>query len=109
MQVNRKTPRKVSSKRNRAPHNFSNPFKLKVVKLHLEEGIPQSIVASECNIATSSVYRWVKLYEELGESGLYRGNRNLVSQKKIPQSVTEKIIETKKNNPEYGVKRISNL
>ncbi len=83
MQVSRKTSRKVSSKRNRAPHNFSNPFKLKVVKLHLEEGIPQSIVASECNIATSSVYRWVKLYEELGESGLYRGNRNLVSQKKI--------------------------
>jgi transposase InsO family protein len=109
MQVSRKTSRKFSSKRNRAPHNYSNPFKLKVVKLHLEEGIPQSIVATECNIATSSVYRWVKLYEELGESGLYRGNRNLVSQKKIPQSVTEKIIETKKNNPEYGVKRISNL
>ena len=109
MQVSRKTSRKISSKRNRAPHNYSNPFKLKVVKLHLEEGIPQTIVATECNIATSSVYRWVKLYEELGESGLYRSNRNLVSQKKIPQSVTEKIIETKKNNPEYGVKRISNF
>ncbi len=109
MQVSRKTPRKTFSKRNRAPHNFTNPFKLKVVKLHLEEGIPQSIVASECNISTSSVYRWVKLYEELGESGLYRGKRNLVSQKKLPQSVTEKIIETKKNNPEYGVKRISNF
>ena len=109
MQVSRKTSRKSFSKRNGAPHNYSNPFKLKVVKLHLEEGIPQKIVATECNIATSSVYRWVKLYEELGENGLYRGNRNLVSQKKIPQSVTEKIIETKKNNPEYGVKRISNL
>jgi len=109
MEVSRKPSQTFSSKKNRTRRSYSNPFKLKVVKLHIEEGIPQSLVASECNICTSSVYRWVKLYEELGESGLYRGNRNLVSQKKIPQSVTEKIIETKKNNPEYGVKRISNL
>ncbi len=109
MQASKKPPRKPVSTSRGTYHNYSNAFKLKAVTLHLEAGIPKNIVAQEFNIASNTVYRWVKLYEESGESGLYRGYRKVTSQKKIPQSVTEKIIETKKNNPEYGVKRISNL
>ena len=110
MQASKKVQRKKSSYPRGTYHSYSNAFKLKVVKLHLEAGIPKNIVAGECNIASNTVYRWVQLYVESGESGLYMGNRKKASgQKKIPASVRDKIIETKKNNPEYGVRRISNM
>lgn len=110
MKAIKQTPRKKTSYPRGTYHNYPNAFKLKVVKLHLEAGIPKNIVAEQCNIASNTVCRWVKLYVESGESGLYRGNRKHgVSQKKLPAPVRDKIVETKKNNPEHGSKRISNM
>lgn len=110
MHAIKKALRKKTSYPRGTYHNYSNGFKLKVVKLHLEAGIPKNIVAQHCNIASNTVCRWVKLYIELGESGLYKGNRKkAIGQKNIPSPVRDKIVETKKNNPEYGSKRISNL
>ena len=109
MRVSKKPTRKSVSFPRGMYHNYSNAFKLKVVKLHLEEGIPKNLVAQECNIASNTVYRWVKLYETSGESGLYAGNRKPVLKRGCSAPVKKKIVETKQKNPDYGVRRISNI
>ena len=45
-------------------------FKLRCVKLHLEEGLPLSLLSKEVGASTDGIRRWVKAYQERGEEGL---------------------------------------
>ena len=82
----------------------------KAVKLYLEEGIPSGLVARELGVTKGSVFDWVKRYREQGEEGLR--SRNGVTQRRTNGSLSavhSKIVEVKRANPEFGVKRISQL
>ena len=82
----------------------------KAVKLYLEEGISSGLVAKEIGVTSGTVFDWVRRYRERGEEGLRSGNG--VSQRRTNGSLTavqEKIVEVKRANPEFGVKRISQL
>lgn len=83
-------------------------YRLKAVKLHLEEGYSYQLISEEMGASRDSICKWVKTYREQGEEGLKKkkslcGN----SRRKLASSVKEKIVEMKKENPRFGVKRIS--
>ncbi len=88
------------------PYGFE--FKLRCVKLRLEEGIPISLLSKEVGASKKAIGCWANAYRERGEAGL-RGVVPKPSRQKLPGPVREKIVEIKKQEPLFGVKRISQL
>ena len=75
----------------------------------MEEGIPVSLLSKEVGCSQDVIRRWAKAYEERGEAGLRKGVVPAGSRRKLPGPVREKIVEIKKREPFFGVKRISHL
>jgi len=84
-------------------------FKLRCVKLRLEEEIPTSLLSKEVGCSQDVIRRWTRAYQERGEAGLRNRIASEKSRRKIPDPVREKIVEIKKREPLFGVKRISHL
>ena len=87
---------------------FPFEFRLKVARLYGEDGYPAKLVADQFGISEYSVYRWSKQYRLYGEQGLMDKPRS-PSGSKLPASVTQSIIELKKENPGYGARRITDI
>ena len=66
----RKTRKKGGSKRSRRGKNYPIEFRLKAVKLKLEEGFTADFVSQELGVSKSCLSRWIGLYRKLGEEGL---------------------------------------
>ena len=96
-------------KESRYGKRYGFEFKLRCVKLRLEEEIPISLLAKEVGCSQDVIRRWAKAYEERGEAGLRKGVVPGESRRKLPEPVREKIVEIKKREPFFGVKRISHL
>lgn len=93
-----------------AKKNSRRPFeqRLRAVKLHLEEGFSQELVAEEMDISKAALNKWLVRYRKEGEEGLKdRPRRPGANQ--LPEAVRDKIVELKKEEPSRGVKRISQL
>ena len=101
--------KKSKGKDSRYGKRYGLEFKLRCVKLRLEEGIPIPLLSKEVGCSKDVIRRWTKAYEERGEAGLRRGVVPVGSQRKLPGPVREKIVEIKKREPLFGVKRISHL
>jgi transposase InsO family protein len=101
--------RKSKEKENRYGRRYGLEFKLRCVKLRLEEGLPVSLLSEEVGASKDVIRRWVKAYQERGEAGLRNRMVPEGSRRKLPGPVREKIVEIKKHDPLFGVKRISHL
>jgi transposase-like protein len=68
------TSRTKRPKRKRKPGRRTTPypfeFRLKVVKLFLEDGYPVSLIAQQFGISHHSIRRWSKSFRQNGEQGL---------------------------------------
>jgi transposase InsO family protein len=100
---------KGNSKRKNLPRRraYSADFKIQIVKKHLEESIPISVIQQECGLSKGMASRWVRIYRREGEAGFapnHTGNG-----RSLPVPVKEKIVEIKEANPPFGIKRISQL
>jgi transposase len=82
-------------------------FKLQVVKKLIEESVPASVIQQECGVSGESISRWVRDYRRFGEAGLapHRSGKG----RSLPTPVKRKIVELKKSNPLFGIKRISQV
>ena len=107
MKKKRKGPR-IGKRKKRSSRPFPPEFKLKVVRLLLEEGYPRSLIAQEFNIAESSVGRWARQYRQFGEQGLQPKSRN-VRRTGVPGDVKERIVDLKRSHPSYGTRRIADV
>jgi len=87
-------------------NRYSFEEKLRAVKLHLEEGFKGELVCAETGVSGSSLAVWVRAYRQEGEMGLRR-QASPRPGRRLPKPVVEKIIEMKRGNPWYGVKRIA--
>ncbi|MBC2733173.1 MAG: helix-turn-helix domain containing protein [Desulfobacteraceae bacterium] len=88
------------------PYPFE--FKLKLVRLYLEDNYSVPMLAQEFGVSEYSLYRWSNQYRENGEAGLVlKGRSKSVS--RLSESVQEKITEIKKAQPGYGSRRISDV
>jgi transposase InsO family protein len=95
--------RKCSNRQKR----YSPDFKRKIVNLFIEEDVPVSVITTESGVTNGTVWRWVRLYRKMGDAGLagrYRGKG-----RPLPAPVKQKIVELKKSNPLFGIKRISQV
>jgi len=101
--------KKGKGKENRYGKRYGFEFKLRCVKLRLEEEIPISLLSKEVGCSQDVIRRWAKAYQERGEAGLRNGVVAAGSRQKLPGPVREKIVEIKRREPFFGVKRISHL
>jgi len=101
--------KKSKGKENRYGRRYGLEFKLRCVKLRLEEGIPVSLLSKEVGASKDVIRRWAKAYQEWGEAGLRNRIVSEGRRRKLPGPVREKIVEIKKREPLFGVKRISHL
>jgi transposase len=109
IEVGKTVPRKNGPKK-RAKVTYPYELRLKAVKLNLEKGISRDVISRELGVGESSVSNWIKAYREEGEGGLRNkpfGARP--GQKKLPEPVTARIVELKKAEPTWGVKRIAQV
>jgi transposase InsO family protein len=88
---------------------FDASFKLRVVKLYLEDGYSLDTVCQESGISTSALSRWSMLYRRSGRAGLENVRTRSKPIRSLPDAVTEKIVSLKTSNPTFGVRRISDL
>jgi len=107
----------VEKKRNSPPRGaggaktqrrFTVDEKLKAIRLHLEEGFSLALVSQELNVSKSSLGLWLEAYRLGGEAGLQPGIPG-PRKHRLPEPITEKIVEIKQQNPAFGIKRISQL
>jgi len=99
--------RRTKGKESRYGKRYGLEFKLRCVKLRLEEGIPTPVLSKEVGVSKDTIGHWVKAYRERGEAGLRNPFVPAGSRPKLASPVREKIVEIKKREPLFGVKRIS--
>src|SRR5512139_3234335 len=100
---------KSKKKGSRYGKRYGFEFKLRCVKLRVEEGLPVTLLSKEVGASKDVIHSWVKAYRERGEAGLRDRVVPAGSGRKLPGPVREKIIEIRKREPLFGVKRISHL
>lgn len=87
---------------------FTLEQRLRAVKLHLEEGFTQEMVAQETGVSSAAIYKWTRRYRLWGEEGL-KDRSPGGSRPKLPEAVRSKILQLKREEPTRGIKRISQL
>jgi transposase-like protein len=107
-EVKRKRKNK-RGKESRYGNRYGFELKLPCVKLHLEKGLPVSLLSKEVEASRDTILDWMKAYRERGEGGLRNEVSRSGSRRKQPGPVRKKIIEIKKREPFLGVQRISHL
>jgi transposase InsO family protein len=83
-------------------------FRIKMVRLYLEEGYSTSVLQEHFGVSGHSVVRWVKAYREQGTEGLIAKPRTGVKSK-LNKTVKDRIVKMKKKHPEYGPRRIADV
>ena len=85
------------------------PFevRLKAVKLYLEEGLPARLICAEIGVHQAVLHTWVRKYREGGESGLKPRRQRRTAPTPTSVRLRRKITEVKREQPAFGVKRIS--
>src|SRR5262245_19135769 len=86
--------------------SYSPAHKLKAVRLRLEEGFSIEDVCAEMGMVSSCLSRWVNLYRQFGEAGLQPA-KAAKRRSKLPEPIAEKILELKRQQPQSGIKKIS--
>jgi len=83
-------------------------FKLRSVKLRLEEGFPVSLfpkeggASKEVGASKDAVRRWVKAHQERAGVGLRNQMALAGSRRKLPGPAHERIVKIKKRVPFFG-------
>jgi len=113
--VGRAREKPKSSGRFQKPHRngthepYPFEFRLKVVKLCVEEGLPFRQVYQEAGITDHTFSTWLRVYREGGEEALRapfrRSSRS--GRQQLPEQVKQQMVELKQAHPAFGVKRIS--
>jgi len=77
--------------------------------MYLEEQYPIQLICEETGVGRSTVGAWVRRYRQHGEEGLRTKPKSVPQKSRIDKAVKGKIIEVKKSNPVFGVRRISDF
>jgi len=87
---------------------YSFEERLRTVKLIEEEGYSKGMLSEECGIPESTIAGWLTRYRREGEEGL-SGRRCTQGKKQVTAEAKKKAEELKREHPEYGSRRISQL
>jgi len=95
-------------KRKSRPLAFPVEFRLRIVKLYLEEGYSRKLLVEQFGISTHSIQRWVKAFRLHGAAGL-EPKRPVSRKRRVAEEVRRQAVEVKREHPEYGPRRISDV
>ena len=98
-------PKKSAKKTRAIRRNYSQAFKIRTVKLHVEGSIPVSTISKESGVSAPVLSRWCRDYNQNGEAGLAPSVRT--GRKQLHASVKEKMVELKRAEPGFGIRKIS--
>lgn len=107
----------VQKKRNSPPRGaggaktsrrYTVAEKLKAVRLSTEEGFSLDMISQEMGASRCSLDNWIKAYRLSGEAGL-QDRPSGPRKARLPEAISDKIIELKQQNPTFGIKRISQM
>ena len=89
---------------------WAHPFelRLRVVRLHLEEGYSVRLLAEQFGVSSHSVQRWLHAYRQGGADALHPKARS-GGNRRVPVEVQQRIVEVKARHPEYGPRRITDF
>ena len=87
---------------------YSYEFRIKMVRLYLEEGYSTTVLREEFGVSSHSWHRWAKAYREHGTEGLVTKLRT-GAKPKMTKEVKGRILVMKKKHPEYGPRRIADV
>ena len=88
--------------------NYTSAFREKLVRMHVDDKIPLDLLAKESKVSKSSITIWVKRYHTDGVAGLV-AKVHPGRAPTLPTAVSDKIVEIKKENPSFGVRRIGDI
>ena len=102
--------KKRSAGRKKGSRTWAYPveFRLRIVRLYLEEGYSVSLICEEFGISTHSVRRWVNAYRRGGVQGLEPKPRP-GGKPSVKPDVKKRMVAVKKAHPEYGPRRIADV
>jgi len=96
------------AKRKARPLAYPVEFRLRIVKLYLEEGYGPKLLIEQFGISTHSVQRWVRAFRLHGAAGLApKVPASRVS--RVPEEVRQQAVAVKAEHPEYGPRRITDV
>lgn len=91
-----------------AGSNYPFDFRLRLVKMHVEEGISVAAISKETGVCRTVLFKWLERYRTGGEAGLRPGSGLVVpGRQQLPEAVKNKMVEIKRDEPTWGVKKIS--
>jgi len=96
------------AKRKSRPLAFPLEFRLRIVKLYLEEGYSPKLLVEQFGISTHSIQRWVKVFRLHGAAGL-EPKRSVSRKSRVAEEVRQQAVAVKAAHPEYGPRRISDV
>lgn len=80
----------------------------KIVRMHLDDKIPLDLLSTETGVSKTSIRTWCLRYQESGLAGL-EDRPHPGGASKLPDAVSEKIVELKKETPTFGIRRIGDV
>jgi transposase InsO family protein len=83
-------------------------FRIKMVRLYLEEGYSTTVLREQFGVSSHSVHRWTKAYRQQGAEGLV-AKLESGAKPRMTEAAKGRIIGMKKKHPEYGPRRISDV
>lgn len=97
------------SKRPNGMPQYSPVERKKIVESYLTSGINKEQFCKTWGVSGTTLLEWVRRYEESGSDGLMRRSKKSSDKRigmKIPEAVQNEIIDLKKKEPTYGIKKI---
>jgi transposase InsO family protein len=83
-------------------------FRLRMVRLYLEEGYSTSLLREQFGVSGHSIDRWVGAYRQRGAEGLEPKQRT-GGKSSVPAEVRQRMLDLNKAHPEYGARRIADV
>jgi transposase len=102
-----KSPTTRAKRKNRTLA-FPVEFRLRIVKLYLEEGYSPKLLVEQLGISTHSIQRWVKAFRLHGTQGL-EPKRPVSRKRRVSAEVRQQGLEVKREHPEYGPRRMTDV
>jgi transposase InsO family protein len=107
-EAKKKHPTKARPKKRKGVGSYPFEFRVRTVRMHLEEGYPASLITSEMGISNETLNQWTKRYQQYGEAGLQNRKRGS-KRPRLSGKIKDKIIALKRSNPGFGSRRISDM
>jgi len=101
------TDKQPSRNKSKRANRYESSYRLRLVKLHVEDGHSLETICREGGVCRSSMIRWIGLYRKGGSAALEFRYTSKAPRRALHGAVIDKIVSVKKAHPDFGVRKIS--